>query len=270
MCIKWLVKRLETILSVVLPPYDLWIVQRIDFAEVFNLGSDSAVKAWFKNMNNAEYTRRQNSVGRFGYTGLYFPGSSTTLKFYHKGSEFRKHDRTRCRKFLSFDNLERLQKIADCLLRIEVEIKSKKLKYDFGKLPFVKDISKEYLVNLFDNEVSKVLKLFKDDVKIARKADDVEKLLYEIYEDKPLLAGKLLGTWYRLSTKPETEVKKYIPESTLRRHKKLLLDAGCSWIGTDVIVTESECPLDFQPVRTDRHYFGHVLSEVQCLLEQIA
>lgn len=268
LCVKWLVRRLETLLDVILPDYLSWRVNRLDFAEVYNLGSPEAVKDWFRMMNNCEYSRREESVRRFGCTGLYFPGSSTTLKFYHKGSEFRKHDRKKCKKLLTFQQLERLQDMADSLLRIEVEIHSRKLKYDFGVEPFVSQITTEYLINLFDAEVFKVLKGFGDDMKYARKSDDVEKVLYENYS--PLLAGKLLGTWYRLSTKGESSLKDKMPERTLRRHKKLLLEAGCTWIGSDVVICESSVPVDFQPVRTDRHYFGYCLQEVQEMLNKIA
>ena len=89
MCVKWLILHLNEVLECKLPDYNYWIVDKIDTTEIYDLGSEKAVKSWFRHMNNAEYSRRYEKIQRYGDVGLYIPGSTTTLKFYHKGTELR-------------------------------------------------------------------------------------------------------------------------------------------------------------------------------------
>ena len=73
-----------------------WQYRRIDYAKMFNLGYEEAVKDYFIRLNSAEYSRR--NVKRDGVTGLYSTGSTTSLILYHKGTEFKKNkDYTRCK-----------------------------------------------------------------------------------------------------------------------------------------------------------------------------
>ena len=45
------------------------------------------------NLGNSYFSRRK--LKKFNDTGLYWSGSTTTLKLYHKGAEFKTHDRNR-------------------------------------------------------------------------------------------------------------------------------------------------------------------------------
>lgn len=283
---RWMYFKLWEILGVELPDYRYWLVYRIDAAEVYNLGSEQAVKDWFKLISNAEMSRREEKKYTFGNTGYYVPGESTTLKMYHKGTEFKKHDKKRCRKFMDSDNLEMLERLAAPLLRIEVEIKTRKLKYDSfnswscskldkkrpddykGRLPMVCEITPDYINSVHDAEVLKVLKGFGEGMKAVRTKDAVETLLYEKYE--PLKAGKLLGFWFRLAADGEKAVKTTMAKPTFHRWKNDLLAVGCTWLASDVVIAETKVPLDFRPLRTDRHWFGQTLQNVQDMLDSVA
>lgn len=237
-------------IGVELPDRDFWQVTRVDYAEIFFLGNE-AVQAFMRSINMSVYPRRK--VVRYGCESIFAPGITTALRMYHKGPEFYKHDRKRLKKFLSDEVMYDLAVTADQILRVEVEIKKRKLRYDFsGYDPFIEDITDEYLYTIYKKEVERLLFESKIEVARVRKVDDVEKRLYKNYSAS--LASILLGTWYRLSIKGEEQVKKQMADSTFRRHKKYLVEAGVSWLGTDVAIVENDMeslPIDFKPLRND-------------------
>lgn len=267
--VKWLIKFLSDKMVVKFPDYKYWTVLRIDIAEVYIMPSIDVCFEWFRQMQSMNYSRREQKMSKHGLTGIYFPGESSTLKFYHKGTEFRKHDKPKIKKFIGEEKAGKLQQIADNIIRVELELHNRKLKYDFGHLPFVWELSDEYLKEKHDDEVKKVMNCAGSEIKMVRRAADVEKILYENYN--PQLAGVLLGTWYRLSvSQSEREVRNKIPKATFQRHKKLLKDLDITWLATDVVIDESIVPIDFIPLREDRHYFGLVAREVQDLINSVA
>ncbi|WP_144675089.1 phage/plasmid replication protein [Desulfitobacterium sp. LBE] len=115
--VKWLINFLNesfknyAVWSPVLPPWDEWRVFRVDVAEVFNLGSFEAVEEWFRGVNFANFPRR--TVNKYAMSGLYASGRTTTVKAYHKGVEFAKHDRKRLYRYLGLDKLNELQNFAN-------------------------------------------------------------------------------------------------------------------------------------------------------------
>lgn len=247
---EYLIKLVEDLIQVQLPSYKNWFVVRCDVAEVYKLPSFEAVQEWFKGLNAADYPRR--SVTRYGLSGIYAQGSTTTLKFYHKGVEFNKHDRPRLKRIWKDDKLNSLQAYANKIVRCECEIKSRKLKYDFGHLPLVGELSDEYITNVHDVEVRRFLKEGVKMMILVSNAHEVKARLYDMY--KPALAGTLLGTWYQLTTLGEDSVKKSMAKPTYYRHLKKLKDACVSWHCTDVILEKkhSLIPQGFSPVRTDQ------------------
>jgi len=54
---------------------------------------------------------------------VYFPSSNVTLKIYHKGKEFQKHDYRKIAKRYGKETSNRLLRTADCMLRFEVEFR---------------------------------------------------------------------------------------------------------------------------------------------------
>lgn len=264
--IDWLVNKVSELLEVDLPVYTDWQIRRVDIAEVFELESYEACKEWFSILTNTSFPRRQ--VYRFGDTGLYAKGSSTTVKFYHKGVEFLKHDRCRLKKLLSSSALCNLMEKADCIIRAEVEVKAKKLEYDFGYLPKVNELKDEYFKQLYDTEVKKLLKEGDESMKTVRRTKAVEMRLNKIYEER--LAGILFGMWLRLSSVGEKAVKGSMSKATYYRNVKLLREAGVSWTGTDIIKTIELVPEDFSPISTDIRKLEISLEEAKKQLLKMA
>jgi II/X family phage/plasmid replication protein len=247
-CCHYLVKLVEELIQVQLPVYNNWTAIRIDDSEVYELPSFEAVQEWFKGLNSTDFPRR--SVTRYGLSGLYASGSTTTLKFYHKGVEFSKHDRARLKKVFDSDKLFNIQTVANKIIRCECEIKARKLKYDFGHLPLVEEVTNEYIRNVHDVEVRRFLKEGLKMMALVSNAHEVQSRLYNLYKSN--LAGVLLGTWYQLTTLGEHTVKNKLPKNTYYRHLRQLKDAAVSWHCTDVILKEySLIPQGFSPVRSD-------------------
>lgn len=244
----YLIKLVETLIHIELPKCVNWLALRIDVSEVYELPCFESVQEWFKGLNASDYPRR--SVDRYGLSGIYAKGSTTTLKFYHKGVEFSKHDRPRLKNVFKDDKINKLQCYANKLIRCECEIKARKLKYDFGHMPLVGDVTTEYINNVHDVEVRRFLKEGVKMMILVSKAQEVNARLSEMYSSA--LSGVLIGTWYKLTTLGEASVKKQMPKQTYYRHIKQLKDACVTWLGSDVILLDhSLIPKGFSPVRSD-------------------
>lgn len=254
---EWLVADVGARLGVELPKGSQWLVRRVDWSEVYELPDYEAVEEYMWGLNSAEYPRR--SVARYGREGIFAPGRTTAVKAYHKGPEFSKHDRKRLRDTMESTDLDDLQHYANKVLRWEVEVKAKKLDEDnHGDKPRVSEISADYLRKLHYREVRRLVREGEADVKTVRKQRDVRDRLLQEYDKRK--AGLLLGTWHQLVTLGEQETRRSMavpnpkdPHRTFRRHKKLLIDAGVSWIGSDVLVVPklSSLPADFSPTERD-------------------
>jgi hypothetical protein len=184
-------------------------------------------------------------VARYGSESIFAAGRTSAVKAYHKGPEFAKHDRKRLKSRIDDADLLRLQLEANRVLRWEVSVKAKKLDDDQGEKPRVGEISADYLRKLHHREVRRLVREGEAEVKTVRKQKDVRDRLLDVYDQRK--AGLLLGTWHQLVTLGEKETRRHIADRTYRRHKKLLLDAGVTWIGSDVLVVPkvSSLPADF-------------------------
>ena len=211
-----LITLIEKLLDVELPRADLWTVRRVDVALVFRV-SEEGCKEFFAGMKNSNFPRRGRGKA-FYNMGFYFPGKTTTLKGYHKGTEFALHDKARLRGFYrnyfmykfgkndlrNHERLEKkiqaLQRLANSRLRLEVEIHAPKLEYDFGKCPRVDEVSDSYLQQVFDREVEKLLREGKQGMDSVRTNRAVLRRLKDVYGD--LNGQRLHGFWSMLSTEP--------------------------------------------------------------------
>jgi len=266
-CIRWLISSLNERIGVILPSWESWKVLRIDVAEIFVMSSKEVVSEWFRLVQRVEYSRRNVKSSRYGESGIYFPGTSTTTKIYHKGIEFKKNDYKRVKLMLGDDIANRVLELADKIIRVEVEVKSRKLRYDFGSIPVILQIDDDYLRNIFDDEVKKMKLDMNDEcLSICNRSKEVEKILYSGFNAG--LAGALYGMWVRLSAFGESEVRKTMTKSTFQKYKKLLRDSGVSWLNTDIMITSSIVPADFIISRNDRHYWGYALENVIDMIEK--
>jgi II/X family phage/plasmid replication protein len=258
----------EKLLNTELPPARVWTVHRVDVALVYRL-SKAACKEFFDGIQLISFPRRKKGAAKYAMA-VYFAGKTTTVKFYHKGTEFAVHERSRLRNF--FRNLfthlhghedkenharvERkisaLQRLADNRLRVEVEIHSDKLQYDFEKNPTVEEVTDAYLQLVYDKEVEKLLREGKQAMDTVRDSRAVLRRLKNIYGDAT--GARLYGFWSSLCTLGDEVTREQFAKTVFYRNRKQLEDAGVSWRCTDVVVVanDSIVPSDFSPVRTDK------------------
>jgi II/X family phage/plasmid replication protein len=259
---------LEELLSIELPHADVWTVHRVDVALVYRLPKP-ACKEFFDGVQLISFPRRKKGSAKYAMA-VYFAGKTTTVKFYHKGSEFAVHERSRLRNFFSNlfahlygksdpDNrarverkLNALQRLADSRLRVEVEIHSDKLQYDFEKSPRVDEVSDAYLQDVYDKEVEKLLREGKQGMDTVRETRAVMRRLQLHYGVSS--GNRLYGFWTSLCTLGDEVTREQFPKTVFYRNRKQLEDAGVSWRGTDVVVVANggALPMDFSPVRSDK------------------
>jgi II/X family phage/plasmid replication protein len=269
----------EILLGVHLPAVTLWTVQRVDWAEVYRLPF-AAIQEFFEGIYTIQFPRRNKSVSKHGSHSLHIPGTTTTVKLYHKGPEFHAHDSKRLKHYFRYVRLQdtttrdpegnliygetdqqtaqwvnrklaALQRLANSRLRVEVGINAEKLDYDFGHRPYVHEVTDEYLKGVHDTEITRLFKEGKSDMETVRRNRDVSRRLADVYGEK--LGNRLYGFWLQMTTNEEEEVKRRMTRPTFYRLRKSLVDAGCSWHRTDVIVVQNDSalPADFIPLRTD-------------------
>lgn len=286
--VLYLVRFLEERFCVKLPFFLGWRVNRLDVANVFDLGSLDAVLAYIDNQKNFYYSRRKISTY---HGGIYFSGVTNTIKFYAKGLEFEKHDYKRIRKFCRkqidltvgqsvqlkyftiLKNLDIIKEKANSLLRVEIEIK-RKLKDLFctdsvNGYVFVNDIDVSVLREYFDYEIGKLLNEGVVNMKIVRDSKLVRNRLNEVYGSR--LANVLMSTWFELATNGEEYCREHMASSTFRRHKKQLIDAGVAWTNTDVMLRDfSLYPSDFKPLSSDSRCVNKIDKRVIEKLQEVA
>lgn len=260
---------LQQLLGTPLPPVSSWTVQRIDWAENFRLPFE-AVQEFFEAIYHVSFPRRK--MQKYSNESIFTPGSTTTIKLYHKGPEFNTNDRKRLYVVLrsqfqqnrpknaatdwahrqASKRVAALHRLANGRLRAEVEIHAEKLDYDFGHKPKVCEITTEYLKAVFDKEISRLLREGQGAIQIVRTSLAVRDRLEAHYS--PELAGLLHGFWFALATHGEDDTRKRSKRPTFYRRRKQLVDIGISWLVTDQQLIERQgqkLPADFSPVRAD-------------------
>lgn len=259
----WFVDNIAGRAGVALPPSEYWRVLRVDWAEVFDLGSFEAVQEYVSGLNMASFPRRE--VVRHGSESIFAPGSTTTIKAYHKGPEFSAHDWRRLKGHMDHGELVALQDRANRILRVETSIKARKLTEDFGHKPLVCELTQDYLERVHDREVARLLKEADIEMQTVRTHREVNRRLQDTYGSE--LASRLFGTWLQLAATGEQEVRRNMARPTFYRQRKQLIDSGCSWAATDVIVLKtSAVPVGFSPTRGDRHRLTDEAEQVQLQL----
>lgn len=268
-CSRFLVAGIEKLLGVPLPPADLWEVHKTDWAQVYDLGSFEGVEGYFRALQGVSYPRRK--VSRHGFNSIHVPGRMTTLKLYHKGVEFAVNDRKRLWKIVKRRDLrirgpelDVLQDYANKLLRSEVSIR-RRLVEDFGKWPLVSEVTGEYLKRIHDAEMARLVREGKAEMQTVRTYMEVKARLSDLYTAR--VAAGLVGTWMQLSALGEEETKKGMTRATYFRHRKQLVDAGCSWHSSDIGKVAQIFPADFRPLSSDPRCVNGEDAKVKALLD---
>lgn len=236
---NWLNEYFDT----VLPDYNNWIVQRLDYARVYKLPD---IDNFYRGFQTAYYPRRE--VIKFSEHSLYFPGSYTTLKLYNKEKEYYKHDRKRLRKVFSIDKLKELEHNIEGILRIELEFRSKKLKHIYEKRPKVSELNIEDIKQQFEIELQRIFKIKGDNMMTYNTNTSVREQIYNNY--KTSLANTLYGVWCQLSINGYDYVRQNTPDSTFYRYINQLKEIGIVWNNTDLHIQDTTDYV-FNPLNTE-------------------
>ena len=260
-----------------LPYAKHWEVRRVDWAEMFDL-HPTAIADFFRCFSQCKFPRRHRNTAKHGDHSMHFPGSTTTLRLYHKGPEFKEHDQARLKQsFLKYfrerfelmkqedlykltnKKIAALQRLANRRLRCEVQINARKLQDDFAELlqkegkgrrhPKVSEITDEYLMNIYHTEMVKLLKEGKSEMDTVRDRDTVRNRLIAVYGKRS--AQSLLAFWMNMAGQGEDLTKGMYSESQYYSNRKKLMDAGVSWHASNIYILppQSLLPVDFQPLR---------------------
>lgn len=247
--VSYVIDLVSQLLDVALPRWEFWEVVRCDVSECYRLDSFEVVENWFRGVQAAVYPRRE--VDKRGLHSIASYGVSTAIKFYHKGPEFWKHDRKRLKKYMDSSKIDELQQMANCIIRVEVEVKARKFKYDFGRLLRVCEIEDSYFNRVHDVEVERFLKEGMNEMNRVRTHEGVYERLNSFYTARQ--ANVLIAFWSQLSIYGEQVVRKQMPKATFQRKRKLLKDVGVSWLGTDVMVLGlDDVSEQFHPMRDSK------------------
>ena len=247
---SWFVEDLGDRLGVRLPPAAEWLAMRVDWAEVFRMPRE-AISAYVRSLNSCEFPRR--SVHRYGDESLLSPGFTSTVKLYHKGSEFFRHDYRRLNGVFDREELKELVKISGETLRVEVAIKKRKISSRYGRDCAVGRLELGWVKEVFDHEVKRLVREAAVDMKIVRDTHNVKARLESVYTGRQ--AAALFATWVQLAALGERSVKEDMSRrrSSFYDHRAKLLKAGVAWTGSDVVLgsADGRVPADFVPVRSD-------------------
>lgn len=262
-----------------------WQVRRVDWAEVFAL-SPAAQREYFRQLKNCTFPRRALKEAKYD-TAVHFPGKFTTLRIYGKGAEFKAHDLSRLRVALTayymrqlgeskkagihavWDEthsrrierkLKALQRLADNRLRAEIQINADKLHHDFkGRYPLVSEISDQYLIDIYQGQMFKLLKEGKSAMETVRTYDAVKARLNDMFGKRS--ANNLLAFWMQLAARGEEAIRPEYSKSQFYSNRSKLIEAGISWLASDVLILaqDTALPRDFRPLVGDpRRCYGRV------------
>ncbi len=233
----WMVFDLCRYFDCWLPYAPTWKIRRLDWANIYDLGSHALVGDYLWAMNQAVYPRRHPQ--KYGRSGAFFPGDATSLKFYHKGVEFQRHDYGRIRRSIlgGVQLAEQVRARADSLLRVEVSIKAPALDRAYDGSPLVDNVIPVWVADLWEREVQKVVREGRSDMEVVRKFVDVRERLYSLHSSR--LASSLNATWVSLATLGEEQTKSHMSHDTWYRHRRYLEQAGCAWSGTDLQLVDA-------------------------------
>jgi II/X family phage/plasmid replication protein len=264
----WFVGLVGELLGCELPSAAEWVIRRLDWAEVFEL-SLAGCAAYVRALSGGVYPRRV--VHRYGDESVMWPGQGSSLKVYHKGPEFAKHDRARCRSVFGERETLELAWQAGRKLRVEVELKAKVLDEHFNGDPRVACVTRAWVEHMYDRLVGRVLRDGRSGMEVVRTAETVLARLVGVYGARR--ARAVYGSWLALSAVGEDRVRELLTVRTFYRHRKMLVEAGCSWLGSDVVlsaVNDGVIPEGFAPVLGDSRRLVEVHPRVVELLASAA
>lgn len=230
-CCRYLVLLVQSRLGISLPLWHLWEASRVDITHTFNLGDQKKCYEYFEIIKKCSYPRREPDI-RGHY--IAWASKNTCIKFYHKGDEFRKHDYVRLKKAVdkvegwTDEHLELLKEISQKLIRVEVEVRKRQMKYDKINTS-CGCLSDEYFNEVYHRELLKVMKEGESDMDIVRDIQSVRDRLYEFYPERK--AKNLMKTWNSIQMEGVEKIKASVCRTTWYTYEKELTRVGISLEG---------------------------------------
>jgi len=248
-----------------------WFVYRVDVCANFVLENKEQVKSYIRYLQRLDYPRRLGNI--YKDESLYFPSRHNTLKIYCKGEEFKEHD---AKRLFSDDERNTLQKDADNLLRVEVELR-KRINYVIGKHEmeynerfekFKKCVNLEDFLYAIDvnDELKRVMKTFLagTETKVMQSLD-VFNILSKV---KGIRSPKAYyGVYMLIVTNGQNEAKRNVSKSTYYKALKIFRENGISLTVSDKNETEyfldRGFPADFTlDITAENKYYQLPVSEL--------
>jgi II/X family phage/plasmid replication protein len=272
-CLK---KILQKSFEVKLPDVLLWQLMQIDYTLTFNLHSQDNVENYINSLKNVEYARRE--VKHYNNAGIQARGATTVVKFYNKQKEFIEHDYKKIKKVAGQEKADELIDLCEGLLRVEISLRSRKIKQIFTKTVFKKNRYKIYkqaindygqksdyvqalydtlsknVVTLKDFNIEKIIKIWESEVLkvlkdrncvLVNKDNLVLDKLKSIYSTRKV--SSLYSFWTLLSTRGDEYVKSMYKKQTFYRLRKDLIELGISWKDTNIYIETDHKVINFTP-----------------------
>lgn len=239
--VLYLKSLVENAYNIKLPDYKYWYLKRIDIAKCFDLKNQDRVINYINNLKLIEYPRRNPKHDK--NNGIYFPGTTTTLKIYNKLREFKKNDRLKLKDKKDFNIFEFEKKIKG-FCRFEVEIKNKKLKDIFEKKYQAKMtnipcyyFNYELFENVWNDEFMKILKLNYSDLQKVSEKNSVKNRLNNVYGST--YGFNLYQFYLNLVVDGCKAVRDSMSKTTYYRKIKDLKEAGVDFCSNQISIVYS-------------------------------
>lgn len=245
---KGLINLVSKAYDVKLPHIKHWFLQRVDIAICFDLENQENIKRYLENLHSCNFPRRElKNYSDYGGTGLYVPGTTTTLKIYNKYQEFKKHDLKRFKNTDTFHLLNYLD-IIQGYLRFEIEIKKKKLEMLYNKKYIrIRNINYEELKKVWGDEFMKLLKFYDNELTIIRDREKVKNRLYTFYGETK--GRNLYDFFCSLIIDGVLVVKNNMSKPSYYRKVKLLKDVGIDF--SQKLDINEDSFIDFNPFKCE-------------------
>jgi hypothetical protein len=274
-CCRYLVLLVQKRLNIELPGWEKWEVGRVDIAHVFNLGDYQTVCDYLRSMRSIVYPRR--TCHSYGLETVYFPGASSTLKFYNKGIEFATHDRARLIRLKDDnmyrqENIELLETLSLQLLRVEVEIRRRKMKYDGINLN-CGSLDDAYFNSCYEKEVCKVIKEGASSLGVVKDIEGVKERLGMFYSKRKV--NSLFAVWSRIQIEGIDVVKGSYHRSHWYRIAKDFSETGISLQGSLEVINRAlpaqkvSRIYDFIPLPGERYHVAGRFLDIDDAISQL-
>jgi len=209
------------------PEVETWLINRIDLCYAWDCETPENALSLLDFARSRGYPRKKRADYQ---TSIYASSQLSTVKFYIKGAEFKKHDYGYLKKS-DLSRAKQLLSLSNNIFRFEVELRKKGLDSEFGKGSHTvdslikDDIIQGLLTKYFTKSMSNLPTTFEQNQSVYKK------LLH--FTGSPRKAIKLFE-FYKMLNSPLSEERNFLKmsygESTIYRKKAQLREAMIGFV----------------------------------------